>query len=137
LDILAANAAVSGARIIPVVDAKRNLVYTSVYKNSGGKLTRLSPYMLLSMEDFFRKIKGRGNSVILGDAVNLYRQDISKHMKGVFFLDKDYWYPRGRKIIDLALEAVNKKKISNALDVRPVYLYPKECQVKKLAAHSS
>ena len=46
LDILAMNAN-TDKYIVPVVDAKRNLIYCSVYKKKGNRLQRLGPYMLL------------------------------------------------------------------------------------------
>lgn len=131
LDILARNAAVIGAYVIPVVDAKRNLVYCSVYRNKFGKSERIKPYMLLTIDEFFRKIKIKGNAIVLGDAAGLYRQKILMQMKNVTVLDKDYWYPNGRSIIDLARERINSKKVKSPSEIKPLYLYPKECQIRK------
>lgn len=134
LDILARNAATLGDYVMPIVDAKRNLIYTSIYRNKNGKLSRLEPHMLLTMDEFFRKTKKRGNSVILGDAVNLYKNEILMNMKDATLLDKDYWYPQGRNIINLAKERINSKKVNSASGIKPIYLYPKECQVRKVSA---
>ncbi len=130
LDILARNARVKGAHVIPVVDAKRNLIYSSIYRNKNGKLSRIRPYMLLTMDEFFNKMRIKDDAVILGDAVNLYKQRILISMKNVTVLDKDYWYPSGRNIIDLAIEKINSKKVNSASGIKPIYLYPKECQIK-------
>ncbi len=85
--------------------------------------------MLLTQDEFFRKI--RPGSLILGDAAGIYKDDISKHAKGVKILDKDYWYPKGHCIIELARERIKAKKFNNAFDLKPIYLYPKECQIRK------
>lgn len=127
LDILAKNVN-EGAIVIPAVDAKRNLIYSCIYRNSQGSLKRISPYMLLSIEGFLKKAKL--GSIIFGDAVNLYKERILKNVKGVTILDKDYWYPNGHNLIYSALEQLKRKKISNAFDIEPIYLYPKECQIK-------
>ncbi len=135
LDILARNAGIAGAYVIPIVDAKRNLVYCSIYRNKFGRLTRIKPYMLLTMDELFKQLKIKDNAVMLGDAVNLYKEKILMNMKNVTVLDNDCWYPRGHNIINLALERINSKKVNSAFEIKPVYLYPKECQIKSVTSY--
>jgi tRNA threonylcarbamoyl adenosine modification protein YeaZ len=129
LDILASKVKRDDALIVPVIDAKRGLVYCSIYKRKKGALKRIAPYMLLSQEKLFHKIK-RG-SVILGDALDLYKDKILKNVSGAVILDKDYWYPDGHSIISLALEKIKNRMFNTSFDISPIYLYPKECQIKK------
>jgi tRNA threonylcarbamoyl adenosine modification protein YeaZ len=129
LDILAKNVKNSEGLIVPVIDAKRNLIYTSVYRNKNGRLNRIKPYMLLTENEFFKKIKS--NAIILGDAAGLYKDKLLKNIKGVNILDKDYWYPKAHHLIILALERIKEKKMSTPFEIRPIYLYPKECQIRK------
>lgn len=131
LDILARNAGITAAYVIPVVDARRNLIYCSIYRNKFGQAARIKPYMLLTIDEFFTKAKLKDNAVILGDAVNLYKQKILMQMKNVTVLDNDYWYPKAHNIIALALERIKAKKFDNPFDIKPIYLYPKECQIRK------
>ena len=131
LDALAMNAPSSDKKIIPAIDAKRGLVYLCVYKYKDGKLTKLIPYSLLSKNEFYGNIKP--SSVIFGDALNLYRDDIKRNTSEVSFLDKDSWYPKARNIISLALRRVGRGGQGNNLKVNPIYLYPKECQIRKPA----
>ncbi len=128
LDILARNINIFDKYIVPVVDAKRSLVYCSIYKIKNGLFNRLSSYMLLTLEDFFKKVKPK--SILLGDAAGIYREGILKNIRGVTILDKDYWYPQGRHIIELAREKIRKKEFKDAFKIEPIYLYPKECQIK-------
>lgn len=128
LDILARNALGVSASIAPVIDAKRGLIYCSIYKTKNGTLKRIAPYMLLNENELLKEIPK--NTVVFADAVSLYKENISKKIKGVKILDKDYWYPQGRHIIALALERIKEKKFSHAFDIEPIYLYPKECQIK-------
>ncbi|MCX5706657.1 MAG: hypothetical protein NTW13_03190, partial [Candidatus Omnitrophica bacterium] len=65
------------------------------------------------------------------DALNLYRDDILSNNRQVTLLDKDYWYPKAGNIITLALERVKGKKLSDLHSLNPLYLYPKECQIRK------
>jgi tRNA threonylcarbamoyladenosine biosynthesis protein TsaB len=133
LDILARNVKLTDNRsyafVVPVLDAKRGLVYCSVYRNKEGSLERVAPYTLATLDELYKKIKP--NSILLGDALSLYKEQILKNTKRTALLDKDYWYPCGRHIVILAQERIRENKIDNLFKIKPIYLYPKECQIKK------
>jgi len=129
LDLLAMNAKDTDKPVIPVIDAKRNLIYCSVYKKKNGMIRKIKPYMLLSEKELFKIIKS--GAIILGDAIGLYKERIQLNSKGAIFLDKDYWYPKARNIAALALGKIKDKKLSDAFSVKPIYLYPKDCQIRK------
>ena len=129
LDLLAMNAPLNERKIIPAIDAKRGLVYSAVYKHKNGKLIKVAPYSLLSKDEFLRNINPL--STILGDALNLYRDDIKSHAGEVSFLDRDRWYPKAHNIITLVLNKIRQGRLSNKLKINPIYLYPKECQIRK------
>jgi tRNA threonylcarbamoyladenosine biosynthesis protein TsaB len=128
LDILARAVKAKGVRVIPMIDAKRHLVYCSVYKTEGSIQKRIMPYLLLTEAQFQKKM--RPKSTIFGDALLLYKENILSNIKNVTILDSDYWYPRGHNIIELALERIKQKKLSNSFKIKPIYLYPKECQIR-------
>jgi tRNA threonylcarbamoyladenosine biosynthesis protein TsaB len=128
LDILAKNAQNTSGYIMPVVDAKRRLVYCSLYKMKDGILKRTSAYMLLNENELLKIIKD--NSIILGDAVNLYKEKILKNKRGINILERDYWYPQAHNIIALAKDRIKDKKFNSSFQIKPIYLYPKECQVR-------
>jgi tRNA threonylcarbamoyladenosine biosynthesis protein TsaB len=129
LDILACNARDTDKPVVPIIDAKRNSIYCAVYKNKNGRMQRIKSYRLLGEEEFLKCIIP--NSIILGDALSLYKDSILRNIKGVTILDKDYWYPRACNIIRLSLERIRDKKFDNPFDIKPIYLYPKECQVRQ------
>ncbi|TRZ95449.1 tRNA (adenosine(37)-N6)-threonylcarbamoyltransferase complex dimerization subunit type 1 TsaB [bacterium] len=128
LDILARNVGASSSTIVPVVDAKRSLIYCSAYKINGSYLKRIMPYQLLTKDELIRKLKG--NVLLLGDALDLYKQDLLDQGKKITVLDRDLWYPQPHNIILAALQEMKVKKITNSFDIAPIYLYPKECQIK-------
>ena len=127
LDIIARNADKDGV-IVPVIDAKRNLVYCSMYRRKNGVLKKISPYRLLSVDECIKAIKPE--SILLGDALAVYKQKFLKNIPGASFLDSDYWYPQGHNIARWALEKIREKKWIDAFALEPMYLYPKECQIK-------
>jgi tRNA threonylcarbamoyladenosine biosynthesis protein TsaB len=130
LDILAKSVNLPDCVAVPALDAKRGLIYCSVYRIKNRVLKRTQPYMLLSQEKFLEKI--RDNVVVFGDAVDLYREKIAMKAAGVSILERDSWYPKGHNIIALALEKIKGRKPVRKTDVEPIYLYPKECQIKKI-----
>ena len=129
LDILAQNIKENGLPIISAIDAKRNLIYASIYMKKSGQLRKISPYMLLTIDELVKKApKG---SIILGDAISLYKEKLQKDIKGALLLDKELWYPKAHNIIALALQRIKAKKFHSAFNIKPIYLYPKFCQVKQ------
>ena len=85
--------------------------------------------MLISPDEFCRKV--RPGSVIIGDACGIYRAQMLKAIKGARLIEKDHWYPKPENLIALTLEQIKSKLISNAFEIKPIYLYPKECQIRK------
>ena len=128
LDILALDAGAGTRMIVPVIDARRSLIYSCFYRNAGNGLKKLSPYMLISKEELLAKIKSP--SLVFGDALDLYREDILRNTSAVTLLDKDQWYPKAHNIIRLALGRIKNKKFDSLSKINPIYIYPKECQVK-------
>jgi tRNA threonylcarbamoyladenosine biosynthesis protein TsaB len=129
LDILACGVNADDKPIIPAIDAKRGLIYCAIYRKINGSLVKKSDYLLLGQEEFYKRLKNE--PLILGDALAAYRQEISLIAKGAVLLDKDQWYPKGRNIITLALERIKNKEFSSPFALKPIYLYPKECQIRK------
>ena len=128
LDIIARNAAEFSAPVITAIDAKRNLIYGCFYKKKAGDLKKISAYMLLSVEELLKKAPKE--SIILGDAAGLYRENFLKADLGFSLADKELWYPKAHNLIKLALKKIKKKEFRSAFDVKPIYLYPKTCQVR-------
>jgi len=129
LDIIANNAiGLDGKEVVTAVDAKRELIYCARFKLSGSGLKRTMPYKLIGIKELVKKISP--GSLIVGDALNLYKGQIIEAVKGARLLDKDHWYPKGRNIVALSKERIAQKKVTDTFGVKPVYLYPKECQIK-------
>jgi tRNA threonylcarbamoyladenosine biosynthesis protein TsaB len=129
LDILAKNALPCDRPIVAIEDARRNLLYCGFFKNKDGILERTKPYGLLDEKGLLKNISP--GSIILGDALPIYREKLMRKVRGATFLDKDAWYPKAHHLIALALERIQSKRSDNAFDIKPIYLYPKECQIKK------
>jgi len=126
---LALNAPVSGKKIVPVIDAKRGLVYTCVYKYNKGKIVKNSPYLLISKEEFIKRFSS--DSIVFGDGINLLGEDLLRRTGKITLLDKDTWYPKAHNLIMLAIEKIEKDLKRVTFNLNPIYLYPKDCQIRK------
>jgi len=128
LDILAENVMVNNTLIVPAIDARRDLIYCASYKRERMSLKRKSEYLLLSRDDFVKKFASK--PIILGDAALTYSDKMLSRIKGASILDKDYWFPKAHNLMKLALDKIRLKQFSSAQTIKPIYLYPQECQIK-------
>ncbi|PIQ91232.1 MAG: tRNA (adenosine(37)-N6)-threonylcarbamoyltransferase complex dimerization subunit type 1 TsaB [Candidatus Omnitrophica bacterium CG11_big_fil_rev_8_21_14_0_20_41_12] len=129
LDILAKNAGLTNRLIVTALDARRGLIYCSAYKYEKGLLKRKSGYLLLNLEEFLKKFSAT-KPLVLGDALSLYGDKILSRIKGATLLDKDYWPLKAHNLMDAVLIKIKSKQFYFASQVKPIYLYPKECQIK-------
>jgi len=133
LDILAHNVKeCPEGLIIPIIDARRGLVYSAIYKIKKDKIIKMSPYMLISVQDLFKKIKAKERIIFLGDGLRNYRDLIvAKFGRNARISGEAFWYPKAGNILEIAQGLIKRKKLSDALRIKPLYLYSKECQIVK------
>jgi tRNA threonylcarbamoyladenosine biosynthesis protein TsaB len=130
LDAIAYNGVGAPSPICPIVDAKRDQVYSAIYAWEGKVLKRLSNYLLIPIGRLLKKIKGE--VLFLGDGIELYKEEIIKIKKGkAMFAPKSSWFPQASRIAFLGLEAFKRGEMDNPYSLVPMYLYPKECTVRK------
>jgi tRNA threonylcarbamoyladenosine biosynthesis protein TsaB len=129
LDTIAQNACSLEGTVVPIVDAKRDLLYCCAYRVTAGCVKRIMPYRLLSEDEFFRTFKR--NIVVFGDGLMLHKESIKKKIRGVTILDKDYWYPKPEALLSVADERIRRRKYTDAFKLTPLYLYARDCQINK------
>jgi len=131
LDILARNIAAAGCKICPLIDAKREQVYAAVYEFKDGQYKRLTPYLLTPVAKLLKQTKGK--TVFLGDGLEKFALVIRKQKKSsAVFAPPIFWYPRASAVARLGLELIKKGKADNPDKLVPLYLYPRECSVRKI-----
>jgi len=129
LDALAYNAKGFRGLICPIIDAKRENLYSCLYEYNKDRLVKKSGYLLIDLKSLIKKINKP--AVFLGDGINLYKKQISQEIKEALFLPSDFWYPKASIIARLGLEKLARAKNFDSARIRPLYLYPKECQIVK------
>lgn len=136
LDVIAYNFIDEGEKILcPVIDAKKQKLYTCFYKKhlsdlvgrTGVILEKVADYMLLDIESLLKKVKKP--TLVFGDGVELYAEYLEKN-PFVGISRKD-WYPKAETVARIGLRKALKKQFANPDRLAPIYLHSKYCQVKK------
>lgn len=78
LDSLAYNAIIEykNATIVSIIDARRKEVYFSIYNLNNGEVERIIEYDCIKFTDVLELSKKYENIVFVGDAVEMYKNDI-------------------------------------------------------------
>ena len=131
LDVIAEVAALvqEPSLIVPIVDARRGNVYCSIYSRKGGKLTRKMKYSVIPIAELLKSVKG--DTIFTGDGIVAYGQYIKDNFKyKAEFAPEKYWYPRAEIVAKLGYELIKKKQFEDPDKFVPLYVYPKDVQVR-------
>ena len=128
LDAMALNIYSSDALIVPIMDARRNQVYTGIYKNNGS-LEIIKESMAVSIDELFEILKETdakekaGRAIFLGDGVPVFREYIDKNLEiSHDFAPTNLNRQRASNIAMLGIEMLKSGNIISADDMRPEYL---------------
>lgn len=81
LDVIAGAAAFAECLICPLMDARRNQVYTALYKWEGDSLQRLSDYLAIDMDEYLAMLDKKGEKILfLGDGAIAFKGAIQEVM---------------------------------------------------------
>lgn len=121
---LAMNIFGTDALICPLMDARRNQVYTGIYKNEKGELKIVKEQVAVGIEEIINALNLIGEKVIfLGDGVSVYRQIIEEMVEVPYcFAPAHVNKQRAAAIAVRASEYYKKGMVENAADFVPEYL---------------
>ena len=114
LDAVAMNVRVSrvrhgaGAQVCVINDARRGMVYSSLYDKKGDALVRHREYQLEPLEKVLDGLAGE--VIFIGDAIPLYREKImllAKDFKPVFEVEKR-WLPKAQELARIGYQRLLK-----------------------------
>lgn len=140
LDGLACNLYGSEKLICPIMDARRNQVYTGVYEflKTGElpfayRLSRLLPQCAVSIDEIADKCNGYGREVIfLGDGVPVFAERLSERMKVPYgFAPAHMNRQRAAAFGVLAFEYFKEGKYVSAKEHAPEYLRLSQAEREK------
>lgn len=133
LDAIAMNVRTSRVRkalqVCVINDARRNMVYSSLYDKKDGTLVRRREYQLEPIEKVLEGLEGE--VVFIGDAIPGYRDRImvsAERFSPVFELEK-HWLPKAQELARIGYQRLLKGEVDKIETLAPLYLYPEDCQV--------
>lgn len=124
LDGLAYNLYGTKKLVCPLMDARRNQVYTGLYDFAGEELRVIKKQAAMDVEELIEDINSLGREVIfLGDGTAVYREIITAKMKTLYsFAPVHLSRQRAGAIGALGLELYKKEQFESAAIHEPVYL---------------
>ncbi|MBE5907064.1 MAG: tRNA (adenosine(37)-N6)-threonylcarbamoyltransferase complex dimerization subunit type 1 TsaB, partial [Lachnospiraceae bacterium] len=124
VDGLAYNMVGSKALVCPLMDARRNQVYTGLYRFEGTEMTILEEQCAVDIGEIIAKINELGEDVVfLGDGVAVYTEQIIKMCKVPYYFAPAHMNKqRGASVAALGLVYLKAGKTESAAMHRPEYL---------------
>ena len=124
VDGLAYNLFSSSTLVCPLMDARRNQVYTGIYTFEGYQMHILLAQCAVSIEEIIRQVSEYEREVtFLGDGVAVYAPYIKEHCSAPYmFAPAHLNQQRAAALAALASEYYQAGKIESAAQHRPEYL---------------
>lgn len=131
VDGLAYNLYGTNQVVCPLMDARRNQVYTGIYEFENDRLITIEPQMAVSIEEIADKLcRLKRDVIFLGDGVPVYRQKLTERLTeglvpagGHFsFAPAHLNKQRAGAVGTLALQYLKEGKIQTAAEHQPDYL---------------
>lgn len=110
--------------ICPMMDARRNQVYTGIYEFEGNILKKKADQMAVPVEAILEQLNQEGREVILaGDGVPVYQELIDKHLKVPYLIAPAHLNrQRAGAVAVLGMQYAKDGKTESAMEHQPDYL---------------
>ncbi|KNF09622.1 tRNA threonylcarbamoyladenosine biosynthesis protein TsaB [Gottschalkia purinilytica] len=130
LDALAFNIPFSNGIIVPIMDARRERVFTGIYKWESGGLHIIRENMVIEVDELMKILKERPENIIFnGDGTLVYKDKIIKELgdKSIF-APKHANMARASSIAELTMAQAKEGKTESYLTLVPNYLRESQAQ---------
>ena len=110
--------------ICPIMDARRNQVYTGIYRFENGEFQVVEEQMAIAVQDLIEKLNAYGEKVtFLGDGVPVYKNGLMSELKVEhYFAPAHRNRQRATAVGALAMEYFKAGKVESAMEHKPDYL---------------
>jgi len=130
LDVLAEPFKGEAMLVCPILDAKRQQVYACIYESNGESLHRTMEYVVTPIESLVETLPGK--ILFVGEGLRLYGEKIrSLKKEEAHFAPESFWVPSPEALLRLGRARFNEKQFDDPLHLVPLYVYPRDCTVKK------
>ncbi len=130
LDALAQNGLGFEGLVAPVLDARKDEVYTALYGIRGREISLIGQYEAVSPAVLAERLgSGRERVLFVGDAVPVYRELLEARLgEGAVFLPDSRSLPRGAHVGALAAERLARGERDDIYTLKPFYIRPSEAE---------
>lgn len=130
LEVLANNLAYADLLVCPLVDARRNQVYSGVFRWEGSEIVRVLNEDTYDMRELLFLLKKKESPVVfLGEDIDKFKDQIREALgeKGLLAAAQAN-FPRGASVAGLALGKIEAGEVEDAFSIRPIYLRQAEAE---------
>jgi len=128
--------ATSFEKIAPILDAKRNQFFISVYQRTRDekRWKKILPDSLMTASQFIGRFADSDVPVwLLGDGLLYYKDKFKANPPWrIRFLDQKYWSPRASKVYLLGWQKALAGEFADPVTLIPNYLRPPEAEARSL-----
>ena len=131
LESLAFNELGVEERIIPILDAQGSKVYTATHISKNNELIRTEKIEVLEIDELLERIDENGErTILLGEAVYKYREEISKHPL-ISIPSPDKNISKASSVCAIAIEKYRKDiDIHTHYDILPMYIRKSQAETQ-------
>ncbi len=123
LEALAYNLYENQSIIMPMIDARRDRVYTGLYKFTGGELVEIEGSQILEISDLKEKLKGYDNVIFNGDGSLVYREEIKSLLsEKAKFASLGQNISRAVSVCELGMRNYKRGQRDDNFDLVPEYI---------------
>lgn len=121
--------------ICPIMDARRNQVYTGIYTFAGGRMQTVEEQMAADIHELAEKLNGLGRPVMFcGDGVCIYREALEQDLRvSADFAPAHVNRQRAGAVAALAMEYLKEGRTQTAAEHKPEYLRVSQAERERLA----
>lgn len=137
LDVLASQLVSTPYLICPILDARKQEVYTAFYRyEKGESLKRLSPYRAIRPEDLVKMIKEQ--TIFLGNGVIAYKDFLQNSLPSMaIFPPPQLHFSHGSMVAELGSKLLQKGEYLDLATLAPTYIRLSEAEIKWQENHSN
>lgn len=138
LDALAFNLPYSEGIVVPIIDARRDRVFTGIYKWANGNLHIIKEQTVLEVKELVEILKERPEKIVfVGDGTLVYKQNLTENLgERAIFAPKSANIARASSVAELAMAKAKEGKVESFFKLVPDYLRESQAQREYNEKHS-
>lgn len=133
LDVIAGGMAFAKHLICPLMDARRNQVYTALYKWEADGIKRLSDHLAIDLDQHLANLKERNEKIIfLGDGAPLFKTHIKEVLGDLAVFAPSFVSLQHASVLaDQASKLFEEGKVEDPSTFVPMYLRKSQAEREK------